>query len=230
MRRSQINIIMKNAVQFFKNQKFYLPKFAYWSLDEWISKGKEIEGIIKNHLGWDITDFGSNDFSRMGLILFTIRNGNLEDIKKGSKPYCEKIMIMEEDQILPMHYHYNKIEDIINRGGGILTIKLFNPTKENTLSGSDVQVFIDGIRKTLQAGSVLELEPGESITLDTNTYHKFQCKQGHGKVLIGEVSTVNDDYVDNQFLEPIKRFSEIEEDEEPLYLLYDDYNVFFNFD
>ena len=42
-------------------------------------------------------------------------------------------------------------------------------------------------------------------------------------MLIGEVSTVNDDRTDNVFAEPIARFAEIEEDEEPLHLLVSDY-------
>ena len=28
-------------------------------------------------LGWDITDFGSGDFAKLGLLLFTVRNGSL---------------------------------------------------------------------------------------------------------------------------------------------------------
>ena len=41
--------------------------------------------------------------------------------------------------------------------------------------------------------------------------------------MIGEVSLVNDDNTDNRFLEPVGRFAEIEEDEEPMFLLRDDY-------
>lgn len=44
-----------------------------------------------------------------------------------------------------------------------------------------------------------------------------------GKALIGEVSKVNDDRVDNRFYEPTGRFPEIEEDEAPLYLLGNEY-------
>jgi D-lyxose ketol-isomerase len=31
--------------------------------------------VINNMLGWDITDFGSGNFYRRGLFLFTLRNG-----------------------------------------------------------------------------------------------------------------------------------------------------------
>jgi D-lyxose ketol-isomerase len=220
---------MREAVQFFKEQKFYLPKFAYWKIEDWKTKGEEVHEIIHNHLGWDITDYGSGDFFKIGLLHFTIRNGNIKDIPNGGKPYCEKIMILGDGQALPMHYHYSKIEDIINRGGGILMIQLYHPTRENMLADTKVSVSIDGVKNTFESGSIVELSPGESITLQNKVYHNFKAKEGHGKVLIGEVSSVNDDYVDNKFLEEVKRFSEIEEDEEPLYLLYDDYKKYINF-
>lgn len=44
-----------------------------------------------------------------------------------------------------------------------------------------------------------------------------------GDVLVGEVSTVNDDETDNIFREPIGRFAEVEEDEAPTHLLVSDY-------
>lgn len=228
MKRSEINKIVRDAVHCFEEQKFYMPKFAYWTIEEWKKKGEEIREIVDNHLGWDITDYGSENFSKIGLLHFTIRNGSIKDIFKGGKPYCEKIMILEDGQALPMHYHYSKIEDIINRGGGILMIQTYNPTGDSQLADTRISVSIDGVSKTYEAGSIVELTPGESITLQNKIYHNFKAKQGHGKVLIGEVSSVNDDYVDNKFLEEFKRFGEIEEDEEPLYLLYDDYKKFIN--
>jgi D-lyxose ketol-isomerase len=45
-----------------------------------------------------------------------------------------------------------------------------------------------------------------------------------GDVLIGEVSTVNDDLTDNIFREPIGRFAEIDEDVAPWHLLVSDYD------
>ncbi|MHA1764533.1 MAG: D-lyxose/D-mannose family sugar isomerase, partial [Promethearchaeota archaeon] len=139
------------------------------------------------------------------------------------KPYCEKILIVEENQNTPLHHHFSKKEDIINRGGGILQVEIYRTDENDQLSEEPVSVSIDGVRKTFEAGSIIELNPGESIYLSPDIYHRFWAKKGHGKVLIGEVSTVNDDYSDNKFYEEVKRFSEIEEDEEPLYLLYNDY-------
>jgi hypothetical protein len=226
MKRSEINRIIRATVDFLNEQKFYLPKFAYWTLDEWKNKGEEIREIIDNQLGWDITDYGSGDFSKVGLIHFTIRNGNIRDLAKGGKNYCEKVLIMEEGQLVPTHHHYSKTEDIINRGGGILMIQLFNVSENDQKNEEPVSISMDGIRKTFKAGTAVKLEPGDSITLTPEHYHKFWVKKGGGKVLIGEVSSVNDDYSDNKFIEEVKRFGDIVEDEEPLYLLYDDYKKY----
>ena len=70
---------------------------------------------------------------------------------------------------------------------------------------------------------MIRLQPGESITLYPGVYHSFWGEEGCGKILVGEVSKVNDDRTDNHFLEKTGRFPEIEEDEAPLYLLYQDY-------
>ena len=113
MKRSQINKIIEEVTVFFKYQKFMLPQWAYWSPSDWKDKSSDCEEIINNKLGWDITDFGSGDFNKKGLVLFTIRNGNID---KGDKVYCEKIMITDENQETPLHYHWKKTEDIINRG------------------------------------------------------------------------------------------------------------------
>ena len=72
----------------------------------------------------------------------------------------------------------------------------------------------------LQPGETVRLAPGESICLEQRCYHKFW---GQGRVLVGEVSLVNDDQQDNRFYEPIGRFPEIEEDVPPLHLLCNDY-------
>nr|MDO8113921.1 D-lyxose/D-mannose family sugar isomerase [Candidatus Sigynarchaeota archaeon] len=120
MKRSEINRIMRSVLDFLAANKFCLPPFAYWSPDEWKQKGPEVAEIIENQLGWDIIDFGSGDFSKSGLFLFTIRNGKLADVPKGGKSYAEKVLISSENQITPMHFHYSKMEDIINRGGGVL--------------------------------------------------------------------------------------------------------------
>jgi len=226
MKRSEINAIMGDADAYMKKNGFYLPPFAYWSPDDWQQKGEEVREIVDHQLGWDITDFGSGDYEKIGLFIFTIRNGRLEDLNKGQgKLYAEKILVADVDQVTPMHYHWKKVEDIINRGGGKLGIQVYNATEDDKLADTDVTVFTDGTRRTVEAGATIILERGESITLPTRQYHKFYGVQD--RVLIGEVSTVNDDNVDNCFLEPTGRFPEIEEDEPPLYLLCTDYPQYY---
>ncbi|TFF88368.1 MAG: D-lyxose/D-mannose family sugar isomerase, partial [Promethearchaeota archaeon] len=221
MKRSKINELIIEAIELLNNHQFYLPKFAYWRLKEWESKENEIEGIIEQQLGWDITDYGSGNFSELGLIHFTIRNGNVQEIERGGKPYCEKIMILDQGQATPIHHHRQKIEDIINRGNGILCVQIYSKTIDNKLGNSLVVISIDGVKKTVESGTIIELEPGQSVTLKPDHFHKFWGKEGTvQKFLIGEVSTVNDDYTDNCFLNNIRRFTEIEEDEPPMYLLY----------
>ena len=222
MKRSEINNIIKNAEAFIKKFNFSLPPFVNWTFEDWKNKGHEFDEIRDNMLGWDITDYGLGKFNDVGLILVTIRNGNRND-KKYEKPYAEKLLISQENQICPMHFHWSKMEDIINRGGGVLAIQLYNSTKNKDFSDSDVTVFSDGYRYTVPAGSIVRLSPGESITIHRGTYHKFWAEKGHGPVLIGEVSQCNDDNIDNCFYDKIGRFPKIEEDEVPYRLLCNEY-------
>jgi D-lyxose ketol-isomerase len=222
MKRSELNAIMKDAVDFIEKMNFKLPEFAYWTLDDWKTKNSEYDEIIDNMLGWDITDFGSGDYSKVGLLMFTIRNGNFSN-EKYQKPYCEKLLIVEEEQITPYHFHFEKMEDIINRGGGNLVVKVYNKTDDETLADTPVMISKDGRNYMTEAGTEIILKPGESITLLPGQYHSFWGQKGTGKVLVGEVSKVNNDYIDNRFLEKTGRFPDIEEDAVPLYLLYTDY-------
>ena len=224
MRRSEINRIIKEADQFIRSFGYVLPPFAYWKPSEMQAGKAEITGILDGRLGWDITDYGAGDFEKMGLFLFTTRNGFMDDLKRGGGMcYAEKIMISRHDQISPMHRHVLKTEDIINRGGATLAIEMF---ESNETGGIDrnavVPVVCDGVQKTLRPGDVLKLAPGESVTLHPGNWHKFWGEGGD--VLIGEVSTVNDDRTDNIFEQPIGRFAEIEEDVDPLHLLVSDYD------
>jgi D-lyxose ketol-isomerase len=222
MKRSEINTIMGEADQFIRQRGFYLPPFAYWTPAEWRSKGEEAREIVENQLGWDITDFGGDQFGALGLFLFTIRNGSQAEMRaKRGKLYCEKLMIVGVDQVTPMHFHWNKVEDIINRGGGKLIIQLYNANDQEGLADSTVVASLDGVKRQVKAGDVVRLAPGESITLPPRLYHKFWGAED--RVLVGEVSLVNDDQNDNRFHETIGRFPAIEEDEEPLHLLVTDY-------
>src|SRR5690606_9390704 len=205
MKRSEINQIIREADAFIRNQGFHLPPFAYWTPDEWRSKDQRVAEIVEKRLGWDITDFGSGDYARTGLFLFTLRNGDLAALQTGKgKLYAEKLLIVDVDQVTPLHFHWLKTEDIINRGGGKLMIQLYNATPDEQLADTPVTVSTDGVVRTVEAGGVIALAPGESITLPPYCYHKFWGAES--RVLVGEVSTVNDDSADNRFFDPVGRF------------------------
>jgi len=223
MKRSEINATMKKALSLFEEYKISLPPFVKWTPAEWALKGEETREIKENMLGWDITDFGQGDFSKIGLFLITLRNGNQKNPVEYPKTYAEKLMVVEEKQITPMHFHWSKMEDIINCGGGNLMIELYNSTSDENLADTDVIVKMDGVECTFPAGTIVRLTPGESITLTRGLYHRFWGEEGQGTVLVREVSMTNDDTSDNRFYDPVGRFPEIEEDEEPLYLLCNEY-------
>lgn len=220
MKRSEINQLIRSSKAFFDSMHFHLPVWATWGPSQWRGKGQSCREIADAMLGWDLTDFGSGDFHKRGLILFTVRNGISG---KSPKPYAEKIMIVEENQETPMHFHWSKMEDIINRGGGNLVIELYNATPDDELAREPVTVSIDGVERTVPAGGTVVLSPGESICLTPRLYHRFYGEAGKGTVLVGEVSMVNDDRTDNRFHSTIGRFPEITEDEAPLHLLATDY-------
>lgn len=218
MKRSQINQILQSAQAFFTQHQFHLPPWASWTEADWQGQGDACREVIDCQLGWDITDFGSGDFAKRGLTLFTVRNG-----KAGSsygKTYAEKIMVVDDGQETPLHFHFQKAEDIINRGGGKLLLQLWNSDGQGEKADTPVSVSIDGVRHTLEAGAIVSLAPGESICLTRGLYHRFW---GEGKVLVGEVSQVNDDFSDNRFYEEVGRFPSIDEDEAPWRLLVSDY-------
>jgi D-lyxose ketol-isomerase len=178
-------------------------------------------------LGWDITDFGLGRYPEIGLLLFTLRNGphGQSRAEGRAKDYCEKLLLIDQRQVTPCHFHWSKMEDIINRGGGRLEVVLWHADRqtEQLDRESAVHVSIDGVRRCLSPGGSVVLEPGQSITLPPFLYHSFWAQDGRGMVLGGEVSRVNDDSHDNRFLEPLPRFPVVEEDEPPLHLLCTEY-------
>ena len=202
MKRSQINQVIKEFEAMLKEYRFALPPFLSFTPEEWKTKGHEYDEIRDNMLGWDITDYGLGDFSKVGFSLITLRNGNLNAKDKYPKPYAEKLLFIEEGQYSPNHFHWFKMEDIINKGGGNLLIRVYN---------------------SLPDEEIVRLTPGESISIQPFMYHDFEVEKGTGAVLLGEVSQVNDDNTDNRFNPPVGRFPEIEEDEAPYRLLCNEY-------
>ncbi len=219
MKRSEINSLIRDAQAFFKAHRFELPRWAVWSPEEWARHPEDARRMKSLQMGWDITDFGSGDFYRTGLILFCIRNGK-PGAGPGGKVYAEKIMVVREEQETPLHFHFSKQEDIINRGGGDLVVELHNADAKEGLAATPVTVSVDERPQHLRPGAPLVLKPGESVTLPTRLYHRFYGAKGRGKVLVGEVSQVNDDTKDNRFLTAPGRFPAIVEDEPALHPLW----------
>ena len=219
MKRSEINAYIRDFREALDKISFRLPPFCEIRAQDWKNLGHEYDEIRERMLGWDITDFGSGDFKKIGLQLVTIRNGKLGDPE--SKTYAEKIMLVREGQVTPLHFHWSKMEDIINRGGARLAVQVWMADENEGLSGRAVPVTTDGITREVAPGTVLYLEPGESITMQRYLYHTFWGDGGD--VVVGEVSMVNDDTKDNRFYEKQPRFAEIEEDEPAEYLLCNEY-------
>ena len=226
MNRSAVNRILQQTQHFFARFDVHLPPFAHFSPSAWRQRDRQSwQEVFDLKLGWDVTAFGGDDFAHTGLTLFTLRNGSPSG-QPYAKCYAEKIMHCREAQVTPMHFHWRKREDIINRGGGNLIVELHNADTDERLADGAVTVTLDGCRQTHAAGSRLRLAPGESICLTPGIYHSFWGEEGFGDVLVGEVSTVNDDDNDNRFLTPLSRFGHITEDQPPQWLLCNEYSRF----
>jgi D-lyxose ketol-isomerase len=221
MKRSAINAALAWAEAMAARHKVPLPEFAAFGPEDWRAQPlDEWAETLTCETGWDVTDFGGGSFEKIGLTLFTFRSG-----RAGSaftKPYAEKALFIREGQVTPCHFHFRKIEDIINRGGGDLVMRVHHATPGETLDEErEVVLSVDGRRTTLKAGGLLRLKPGQSVTLPRRVYHAFWAETA--PVLGWEVSMANDDHTDNRFLTDLPRFSAIEEDEAPARILCNEY-------
>jgi len=229
MQRSEVNRLQREALALFAEHRFALPPFATWSEADWRARPDAAHYCVKHQMGWDITDFGSGDFAKRGLVIFCVRNG-LQGVA-AEKPYAEKLLVVQEEQETPFHLHRIKMEDIIVRGGGNLILEFHNLAEGGIADGSrpngglgttPVTVMADGVRRDLAPGDPMTLRPGESVTLTRSLWHRFYGEPGKGTVFVGEVSQVNDDLTDNYFYEKVGRFAGIEEDEAKLFPLWNE--------
>lgn len=220
MKRSEINQAIIEAKKMMENYSWVLPQWGYWSKEDYINE-PSVSKYLKDHqMGWDVTDFGKGLFNEQGITLFCIRNGiqgNAQD-----KPYAEKLLFMREGQEIPFHSHKVKLEDIINRGGGDLAIEFVMVNEHLKEKNENINILVDGVQVEVEPHEPLILKRGQSVTVERNIYHKFYAVKGTGMVMAGEVSQVNDDNNDNYFLEPVGRFAQIEEDEQPIHPLWNE--------
>ena len=217
LKRSQIDRMIEIAMRVFEEFGMRLPPFAFMTAEEWNRAGAGYREIRDCALGWDVTDFGMNDFNLYGRVLFTLRNGKNND--RYPKSYAEKFILDPEGQRAPAHFHKRKREDIINRGKGVIVIDLASSAPDGQPDTRPLEIAIDGVARTVRSGGRVSLRPGESIHLEPGVIHSFWGEGGDGIVIdgvrygaSGEVSSVCDDVNDNFFLNRAPRFPEIEED------------------
>jgi len=224
MKRSEINAALREMEAMCGKYRCFLPPFCGFTPEQWQTLGHEYDEVRDCMLGWDITDYGMGNFEKLGFSLITIRNGCRAMPDKYPKVYAEKLLYLKEGQYAPNHFHWFKTEDIINRGGGNILIRVYNslPSEEIDKS-SNVTVHLDGRARVVPAGTRIRLTPGESIFVTQGLYHDFSVEPGTGPVLLGEVSQCNDDNTDNRFNPPMGRFPAVEEDEPPYRLLCNEY-------
>lgn len=219
MKRSEINAAIAHAKALLAENNITLPFFGYTAPEE--IRAFDLTRIKAVMLGWDVTDFGSDDFRKVGATLFTVRNGDVKNPGIGT-PYAEKYIIMAGEQEIPMHYHMMKTEDIINRAGGDLMIQVYNSKPDRSLdTETPVELWLDGVKRSFAPGEVIRVTTGNSVTLTPYVYHRFFAEGGD--VIVGEVSSINDDNADNVFLTPSERFTGIDEDAAPIHLLCNEY-------
>lgn len=230
LKRSDINksiVLAQKVIEYFG---VHLPSFAFWSPGDWKKAGREYDEIRTCMLGWDVTDFGSNDFKRTGRILFTFRNGKLNN-KNYPKEYAEKLLIDPEYQRAPAHFHRSKREDIICRRGGNILVQLTKAGADGKPSPEQFTAQKDGRTIWLSPGDIVRLRPGESVNIPPGTIHQFWGEEGTGYKLDGvgftlssEISSVCDDWSDNIFMnDNVVRFPKIEEDEDAMFCLCHEY-------
>lgn len=215
MKRSDINKNIQQIEKFCRKHGYILPK-----LD--LKSKKTLNELKLRQIGWDITDFGSNRFNKIGLSLFTLRNGNKEE--KKTIPYCEKLMFALPGQKTPCHFHKKKTEDIFVRAGSNLIIRIWPSRLNQKKDGLKMKVLFNGSEyREIISGQMISLKPAETVTLTPADSHEFYGDPKGSGTLIGEVSTYNDDAGDNYFIDKVARFPKIDENEKIRYYLVGDY-------
>lgn len=228
--RSVINTSIDQARRVITHFDIKLPEFYEWTLEDWAKAGDKYDEIRDCMLGWDVTDFGSQDFYHIGRVLFTLRNGQKNNIKY-PKEYAEKLLIDPEIQRAPAHFHRSKREDLICRRGGNILVQLCKAGEDDLPSGERFSIKVDGEMVQMKPREIIRLKPGMSICIPPGTIHQFWGEEGTGYQMDGvgytvssEISSVCDDWNDNVFLDDFAvRFPEIEEDEPRRYYLCHEY-------
>ena len=223
MRRSFIDRRIDAMRDLCETHAFKLPPFSRWSVADFVARPDAARRIRSMGLGWNVVEFMAGGYREKGLTLFTTRMGDWRALRAGGgRLYAEKVMMAEDGQRTPFHYHVVKTEDILNRGGARFVVELFKVDASGTRLDERFQVLKDAEMLVLAPGARVVLDPGESLTLEPFVAHAFWAEGG--TVLAGEVSLANDDATDNHFLPPLAPFAPIEEDAPMRYLTVRDYS------
>ncbi len=218
MRRSDIDRIIDRGREACHRNGFALPPFALWSPEEALALPDALRLMEAGGLGWAVAEFQPGRFDTHGLTVFTIRMGEQALVGSASgKLYGEKVLVAQDGQVTPLHYHVVKTEDIINRGGGRFVVELLAVDEAGRPRDTPVEVIKDVTVLRVPPRGRVVLEPGESIQLDPFVAHAFWAEGG--TVLAGEVSLVNNDATDNHFIPLLPAAAATEEDAPARYLL-----------
>jgi len=201
-----------------------LPQFASFGYELYDTPEAQhtMCALMDRGLGWHVTDWGSGDYTKQGTVLLTLRNGSLDERDQGSgQTYAEKLIYLRDGQGIPYHFHKRKTEDIINRSGGTLNLEVSVKADDSSLGSGEVELLQAGVTRTVGSGEPLSLKPGESVQIPTLVYHRLWAAENY--VVVGEVSSVNDDATDNYFLEDGSSYAGIADDATPRYRLVNEY-------
>ena len=143
---------------------------------------------------------------------------------RSPKSYAQKYLFDPESQRAPAHFHRSKREDICCLAGGNILVQLRAAGPDDQPSDERLVVKVDGIARTIDAGEIIRLRPGQSVCIPPRTVHQFWGEEGTGLTVSSEVSSVCDDWNDNVFLVDYGvRFPSIIEDEARRHCLCHEY-------
>lgn len=225
MRRSFIDRRIEAMLESCDRHQVRLPPFALWGAAQYRAEPASAKRIRQAGLGWNVVEFRPGAFETDGLSLFTVRMGDWRAVAAGAgRLYAEKVLLAQDGQRTPHHFHSVKTEDIVNRGGARFIVELFKVDRKGGRLGERFQALKDVEMLDLAPGARVALEPGESLTLEPFVAHSFWAEGG--TVLAGEVSLANDDATDNHFLPPLGSPAPIEEDAPMRYVTVRDHAAF----
>ena len=130
MKRSEINKVLEDTKALVHKHQITLPPFAYWFPEYWGCKGIECDEIHDCMLGWDITAFGSGEFDKTGLPSLRCATATIRTRSTGTRPTAKNCQSPPKSRSRQCTSIGLRSQDIINRGGDNLMIKLYNSTED----------------------------------------------------------------------------------------------------